>query len=171
MRDGTLTGGTQDVNPQWLKFSVTQTGADATTSATQALPVIRAREGVTPTIIEVLRVGFFPTNVSEVDSTNTMMLTTKNFGATAASLTEPSAIAIGRNDVRITTSGQISTVLPIWCDCTDGAGHGTLVATDNIYLQNQSANTGLTNTISCWILYRFKRVGTLEYVGIVQSQQ
>lgn len=67
-----------------------------------------------------------------------------------------------------------------WHDLTDGAGHGVLVATDNIFLTLQTAATvvGASATITaatgfgeCAILYRFKEVGLAEYIGIVQSQQ
>jgi hypothetical protein len=56
-------------------------------------------------------------------------------------------------------------------DFTDGAGHGILVATDNIFIQ---ASTNGQNTASLFrfkILYRFKSVSLVEYIGIVQSQQ
>lgn len=168
---GMLTGGSGDVNPQWLKFTVTQSGADTTTTQSQPVPVIRAREGLTPTIIEVLRVLFFTDGFAEADAVSTIVLTTKNFGTTAVSAVEPSAIAMARWFTRITTSGEIAPIYPIQIDLTDDAGHGVLVATDNVFLQCNSASTGLTNVVHCWILYRMKRVGTLEYVGIVQSQQ
>ena len=71
-----------------------------------------------------------------------------------------------------------------WHDLTDGAGHGILIATDNLYLAAQSegfdygvaiggtqvaANNGFS--VNCDILYRFKEVTLKEYIGIVQSQQ
>jgi len=160
-----------DINPQWMKVTVTQTGADAVTTAALALPVIRAREGVTPTIIEVLKVIFITDSVAEVDSVLNGALTTKNFGTTAVAVTEPSAIAYARWFVRLTTSGEFSVPGSQIFPTTDDAGHGVLVATDNLYLQASGASTGSANVITAWILYRFKRVGTLEYVGIVQSQQ
>lgn len=62
---------------------------------------------------------------------------------------------------------------------TDGAGHGVLVATDNIYLTLQTALSsvigssvgGIQGFGEAAILYRFKEVGLAEYIGIVQSQQ
>jgi hypothetical protein len=166
-----LTGGTGDVNPQWMKFTCTQSGTDTTTTATQPLPVVRAREGVTPTVVEVLKVQFFPIGMAEVDSELYIALGTKNLGTTGASRIEPSLIAAADIFVRLTTSGQYAWTGPATIDLTDHAGHGMLVATDNIYLQLSSGSTGASNAVSVWILYRFKRIGTLEYVGIVQSQQ
>lgn len=166
-----LTGGTMDVSPQWLKFNATQSAGDTTTTTTQAVPVIRAREGITPTIIEVLRVAYYPGNVSEVDSNVAVALGTKNFGTTAVTTTDPSLISSFTYFTKITTSGQFLANYPYVQDLTDSAGHGVLVATDNVFAQIASTTTGLTNSCAIWMLYRFKRVGTLEYVGIVQSQQ
>lgn len=160
-----------DINPQWLKFNAVQSGADATTTTTQALPVIRAREGITPTIVEVLKVAYIPGAVAEVDSNIAVALGTKNFGATAVTTIDPSLISHFDSFIRITTSGQIMPMFPYVQDLTDSAGHGVLVATDNIFAQISSTTTSATNSCAIWILYRFKRVGTLEYVGIVQSQQ
>lgn len=64
-------------------------------------------------------------------------------------------------------------------DVTDGAGHGILVATDNIFVAcnftvasvfSTTADTA-SGAASCNILYRFKEVALAEYIGIVQSQQ
>lgn len=64
-------------------------------------------------------------------------------------------------------------------DLTDGAGHGILVATDNIFV-SCSISVGsvfvtqadaATGAASCNILYRFKEIALAEYIGIVQSQQ
>ena len=67
---------------------------------------------------------------------------------------------------------------PIEVDLTDGDGHGVLIATDQVTVQaryNASEPTAdIPNqqfNIEMKILYRFKQVGVLEYVGIVQSQQ
>jgi len=167
-----LTGGTGDVNPQWLKATVLQTGADTTTTATIVLPVTRLASPANPTIIEVLKVYWILTNQAEVDSTQTGHLSTKNFDTTAISgFIEPSDIDAVYWTDKITTSGQFANFQPIEHDLTDGMGHGVLVATDNLYLQLASASTSAANRASVWILYRFKRVNVQEYIGIVQSQQ
>lgn len=169
----TLTGGTHDVNPQWLKFRVTQSGTDATTSGSTPLPVTRLANPSNPTIVEVLKVKFFPYGQTPAEADHVIQgyLGTKNLGTTATNPSEASLIAAFRQNWQITTSGATNLTEPIENDLTDNAGHGVLVATDNIYMQLQSASTAQTNTCDVWILYRFKRVTTLEYVGIVQGQQ
>lgn len=73
--------------------------------------------------------------------------------------------------------------MPIIHDLTDGAGHGILIATDNIYLNalvayvdadTSAAYAGAPSFIfaasNCELIYRFKAVTLQEYIGIVQSQ-
>ena len=62
---------------------------------------------------------------------------------------------------------------PIIHDLTDGAGHGVLVATDQLFFTvGFIATRTLVNnrTAVCRILYRFKDVSLQEYIGIVQQQ-
>lgn len=64
-----------------------------------------------------------------------------------------------------------------WHDLTDGAGHGVLIATDNIwctaFINGACPDIGTTAsaTIFADLLYRFKKISLQEYIGIVQSQQ
>lgn len=67
---------------------------------------------------------------------------------------------------------------PNWHDLTDGAGHGVLVATDNIWISIMLTvgsvdvgNYGAAAFSAAHILYRFKDVSLQEYIGLVQSQQ
>lgn len=166
-----LTGGSRDVNPQYLSFKCTQTGADTTTTQSSPLPINKINPGRRPQIIEVLKVYFNVADFSEVDSSIVAVLTSKNFGTTAVSLEDPSIIAYLKAIVKITTSGQMLGLQPIVYDCTDDAGHGLLVATDNVYLQVSSTTTGLTNAVGVRILYRFKQVNDVELVTLLASQQ
>lgn len=60
---------------------------------------------------------------------------------------------------------------PYHHDLTDGAGHGILIATDQIFVQMKSQATGTANSAYIKLCYRWKNVGLSEYIGIVQSQQ
>jgi hypothetical protein len=169
-----LTGGTKDVKPQILAFAVTQSGADATTTQAQPLPVLRnfsSGNGSRAQLIEVLKVQFTMPLSAEVDSSSSVYLSTKNFGTTATNAADPSVFAHTRRQLIITTSGQSYFDLTQYVDLTDGNGNGVLIATDNIYLQLQSATTSLTNSCICRILYRMYGASVTEYVGIVQGQQ
>lgn len=193
-----LTGGTGDVNPQLLTCFVTQSGTDNTTEVQVPLPVARgqaAAQGNRATVIEILKI-FWDTNhvfstsagtyiifaglstKSTINSvpTNSTQLSYWQYKASSAfiSYVENAAVTVGAP----TTLVSNTYTDPVELDYTDAAGHGVLVATDNLYLISVSAatatggsNTGVTNRAHLKILYRFKEVTLQEYIGIVQSQQ
>lgn len=166
-----LTGGTGDVNPQWYKFSCTQSAADTTTTTAIPLPVPKLPSSKKPTVVEVLKVYWDNQVNVETDNFIQAILSTKNYGTTVPSITDGGIIDQIYQAIKITTSGQIISIAPVIHDLTDGAGHGMLVATDNIYLQVNSAATSQAIPVVCWILYRMKEITLAEYIGIVQSQQ
>ena len=171
MKSLSLTGGSGDVNPQWLKLQVVQTGADTFTQTQAALPIQRARtNNAKAQVIELLKVAWNPSNVSEVDSQVAGYLTTRSY-STAAALTDGPLIAYWKREFKLTTSGTTAENYPVYQDLTDSCGHGILIGTDNIYMACASSSTGLTNTLTCWLLYRFKYIGSVELLGILQSQQ
>src|SRR3546814_11272752 len=51
-------------------------------------------------------------------------------------------------------------------DLTDGSGRGILVATDSLYLNLNTVNTGRINYVHAKIIYRLKNVTLQEYVVI-----
>lgn len=180
----TLTGGTKDVNPQWFKLRAVESAVNTGTTVQVALPVTRfsSRSGKS-IIIEVLSIKWIidPTQflggVGAGIATLTIggTLTTKSFGTNAIPLTDGTIIDYFETAVITAFSGggSVATIVPSETihDTSDGAGHGLLIATDNVYLQVSSANTGAAAAVNCWLLYRFKEVDLEEYVGIVQSQQ
>lgn len=171
-RGDQLTGGTRDVNPQFLNIVAVQSGADTTTTTTVPIPVQRLPNAAKSQVMEVLKIFVTAsTSVVEVDNDINVFFSTKNFGTTNTTFSEPSVFAEMWRSVKITTSGQIISYEPFCIDLTDGVGHGFIVATDNIFVQVQSTTTSATNTIRAKILYRWKNVSLAEYVGVVQSQQ
>jgi len=167
--NGSLTGGSGDVNPQYMHLSATQTGADTATTVTFPIPIQRLQNAGRAQVMEILKV-FWSVDLSvEVDSVITFVLSTANTAAQTYGSTRVIDALLER--MGITTSGTFDHVQPICHDLTDGAGHGFLVATDNIFLQLNSVTTGQTLSCNVKILYRWKDVSTTEYVGIVQGQQ
>lgn len=166
-----LAGGSGDVNPQYMHMTAVQSGADATTTTAFPIPIQRLQNAGRAQVMEVLKVFWWAQDAAETDSDIRVFLTTSSFGTTAINYGNTRIIdAVGQLKY-ITTSGSFNDVLPIVHDLNDGAGHGFLVATDNIYIQIASGSTGATNTVYCKVLYRWKDVSTTEYVGIVQGQQ
>lgn len=180
---GTLTGGTGDVNPQFLSSAIPLNGATAETSI--QLPVTRIPQSGVATIIEIIKIWWDWKDTSTTAAagvrTELAVVTfgTKSFGATKnAGMGEPTVFAVFSlaNSNAFTAAGTYDAVWnPIqMMDFDDGAGHGILVATDKMYVQTTMGTNTATTDNTGWsfkMLYRFKNVGIEEYVGIVQSQQ
>lgn len=169
--NGSLTGGSGDVNPQYMHCSAVQSGADAATTTAFQIPIQRLQNAGRAQVMEILKVFWWSDNATEIDSQVAAYLTTQSFGATATNYGNTRMIDAFRKIMVLTTSGQVVLESPSIHDLTDNAGHGFLVGTDNIYIQVVSATTSAANQIYCKILYRWKDVSTTEYVGIVQGQQ
>jgi hypothetical protein len=179
-RGDTLTGGSKDVNPQTLIMGpVVQTGNDAATGIGVAMPIPRLPISKGRSlVIELLAVdtyilgtGFLANTVT----TQTVVVTTNPtvLANEQAAFQDPRTITgVWREIVANaapTSFGVYEKTKHI--DMTDQAGHGILIATDQLYLVFYSTNTGGANTGSARLTYRFKDVSLEEYIGIVQSQQ
>jgi len=175
-----LTGGTRDVNPQFMNMSVTQTANDTYTQVSFPIPIQRLQNTGRAQVMEVLKVFF---NTPLINSTAAgvtarsiaVQLTTKSF-TSGQPLSEPNLFA--RYEKEFTNAftaggtGILSNEFEPYCfDVTDGAGHGILIASDAIFMAVESTNTSAANSGRIKLLYRWKDVSIQEYVGIVQSQQ
>lgn len=177
-----LTGGTRDVSPQLFHMRATQTAADTTTTETFPVPIQRLPFGNRAQVMEVLKAYFVTTSLpaiasaTEIQDVIQIFITTTSFGTTATNFGEPRVFAHYVKNQRgaftaAGTYGMTQDDEPFQLDLTDGAGHGILVATDNIFMQIASSGTGASNTANVKLLYRWKNVPLQEYIGIVQSQQ
>ena len=176
----TLTGGSGDVNPQILTISENTSAANTFTQLQVPVPVQRYAAGRDRALVmEMLKIFFYLPEPDANPAAGGSVLQAWNQITTRSvtGITEGTAasIAVGSKVVRgaFTAAGTYGTYSsdPNIVDLTDGAGHGVLVATDNIFMGINTANFTGTATFSCKILYRFKEVGITEYIGIVQSQQ
>lgn len=183
-RTESLTGGTGDVNPQWLSNFVTQSAADTTTTTEIALPIQRIASNApnTAVVMEILRILVDMPTITvalapgEATVQIQLAVSTISFGTTATNFADPRVIAMMTKNMRgaFTAGGSYATMTengPLEQNLTDAAGHGVLVATDNIFFQASSTGTGLANRFNFKVLYRWKRISLAEYIGIVQSQQ
>lgn len=177
-----LTGGTGDVSPQILTSPVLNlTAANAFTETRVDLPVNRFPESNGKVvIIEVLKVWFF---MSEADSNP---IAGGNLTLAAARIsTASNTAAIALSDSRTFASQEKNyrgaftaggsyyavSIEPQEINLTDGAGHGVLIATDAIWFGFITTNFTAAGSAFFKMLYRFKRVGLQEYIGILQQQQ
>jgi hypothetical protein len=167
-----LTGGSGDVNPQYFNIrAFVMSGNDTVTSTGYSLAIDRLRgNGVTVGVIEILKVFFYPVTLASNSSRN-YFLSTKSFGTTAPSIADGAIItAVTQVNLQATAVAIELQNNPLVVDLSDAAGHGLLVATDQIFMCASSAGTSSTNACDVKILYRYKNVPITEYIGIVQSQ-
>lgn len=180
-----LTGGSRDVCPQYLSGALTLTAANTASEVTLGTPIVRVgpQTGGKSIIMEVLKV-FVDFPVVDADAaaatarSRQFSITTTSTGATpaVATLDNPRTLVYMdeqlRNAFTAAGTGMLDfTVAPHVFDCTDGAGHGILVATDNLFIQANTSGQGGASSFRFKILYRFHTVSLVEYIGIVQSQQ
>lgn len=181
-----LTGGTEDVNPQTLSIGIVQTGANVNALSVIPLPLDRHREkGSTVGVMELLRCEFtFGGSAFSLVNNNAFRTATIATISSLASVTQPGPSPNFADPHVITQCHEMNAVIgaptntfwiqgayPIQMDLTDGAGHGTLLATDQLYVYLQSFGMGNPTSCGIKIWYRFKNVDVTEYIGIVQSQQ
>ena len=184
----TLTGGTGDVNPQYLQGAVSMVAGAANTPVEVAvgLPILRPGMGASQQkaqVVELLKAWCYlpppvagtDVNVGTAQFLSTLSMSTAAQGTTVPNLSNPRVQAQFRQSITasFTAAGtQYSAPVGVQCwDFTDGAGHGILIGTDNMYMQYD--NDGFTSVLTAtWkIAYRFKEVPLIEYIGMVQSQQ
>ena len=175
-------GGFKDIKPQWLNCpTVTQTGADTTTSLEVQLPIARIASTTSATVIEILRVYAaltgLPTiaSVTEAVDSQTLTISTSSGGTVDLAFNDGRVLCVFSRQQRgaFTAGGTYSRTNNeiMEFNLTDNNGNGVLVASDSIFLQLSSVTTGNANIAQVKVLYRFKSVGYLEYIGIAQSQQ
>lgn len=179
-----LTGGTNDVNPQYMKVRVTSSGTSAaTTSVAVPIPVQRLATGGRAQVLEILKV-FYDVNITASAGTMqvfqyTFVLSSRSNGTTLPALgnADPYTVAF-KNDVKVMPAGNALMSACDVLDLTDGAGHGVLFGMDNLYVCFQWAafTTGTTTLaassapyLNLNIAYRWKNVGFQEYVGMITS--
>lgn len=179
-----LTGGTGDINPQFLNVKIDQTAINTVRHFVFAIPVARRPgTGTRVTVMEILKIWINFQRPPEVDLT-----------IVGKQMTTYGAVMIGDQDglrsfehwsmlamVSRVTWAKNPTIdviysyhpMPVMTDLTDGAGHGVLVATDTMTVIVYTAGYEIDwlQGTEAKILYRFKNVGLTEYLGIVQSQQ
>jgi hypothetical protein len=178
-----LTGGTKDVNPQHMSGSITLSAANTGTAATIPLPTVRmATKPNTSVLVELLWLlvdwGNFDLDAAAAtDRYFTLSFSTLVPAATPVQvfIDNPRTIAYAEHYVRNAFTAAGTGILdiqngPTRYDFTDMAGHGPLVATDNMYAIASSAGMTAATKISWRWYYRMKEVSLVEYIGIVQSQ-
>lgn len=180
---GALTGGTGDVNPQYMHGVVTLKATDTITERAFNTPVVRIPKTGRATIMEVLKIFWLPEIWESSVATRHRLSQVISFSTIAQGETalttfdQPNCFAAFavEKECAFTATGSMNGYSqrgPLVYDLTDGAGHGFLIAGDRIFVQCDTAEcTPAVYIFPFKILYRFKNVSLTEYIGIVQSQQ
>ena len=184
--DALLTGGTKDVNPQFLSNILVMSAANAFTELSVGIPIqrISPQKSDRAIIMEILRLYVDMPEVGAADiSSVTVIRDTAVFTMCTAS---QGTVQFNLGNTRCLMANSIATYSaftaagtfmqqvndnPVVFDFTDEAGHGILVATDNLFFGLSTAGYAAAGTAAFKVLYRWKEVGLTEYIGIVQSQQ
>ena len=183
-RADTLTGGTRDVNPQFMSLGCTMAVANTTQVFAFGVPIqrinpARPQKAITMEILKVMwqapalgPIGAAAETAQSVQS----YIATSDPGVTAVTTLANPHVVDGffkEREGAFTAAGTYASTddsVEVH-DLTDGSGHGVLIATDNIYIQVASTALAAVKTVNLKILYRWKEVELVEYIGIVQSQQ
>lgn len=162
-----LTGGTGDVNPQWFKmYQVASTTQNNTASTRVSIPVQRLASKKKAMVMEILKVNFLVRNGDGE---------TEHCHVGISTIAPPTTAKPDNSMGYIIAAMHISPADAIkegvrTLDLSDGAGHGSLVATDFVYPFVCSTKAASTAAFDMWILYRWKAVDLEEYSGMLQAQ-
>lgn len=184
----TLTGGTGDVSPQFLTFSVQSTVLTGTSTPVQIpLPISRIpTKSGRATVFELLEVQYDQQHLDNFLAVNgsyaTMAFLTTNSvpGIFNDIIGDPRTLSTWQTQYVTSIIGAPATAFFLnkndaaqyVDDTTDRAGHGVLVATDALFAGVTIKNTAPASLdYGFRILYRWKDVSLTEYIGILQSQQ
>lgn len=182
-----LTGGSGDVNPQYMvsTLDIAQGRTNGISGTPLPIPRLQQQNGK-QLVMEFLQVDFCLSGAfsgasgipQNWDLTVAITTNPNQLPSNSAIFQDPRAIAIVAWNQYSAAIGTPADVIVPWSieriksvDLTDEAGHGILVATDTIYITGVTTVVGLGSIVDARIMYRFKEVGLAEYVGIVQSQQ
>lgn len=176
----TLTGGTRDVNPQYINAAViAPTGTASQGQVNIVLPLSRlvATTGTHSEIIEILKVYWYFYGENGSSDTNYQLgclSTAQTSMALGPVFEDPHVIAMMETSIKLVgTAANFAQngYQPIETNLTDENGHGYLVATEQIWLSlTQTNNLSVSQKLAIKILYRYKNVGLTEFYTMIQSQ-
>lgn len=176
-----LTGGTGDVNPQWLSVAVNQITVNVIQTLEVPIPFLRSS---TPRgkswVMEILKIY-----VRE-GGPEAAVAAGENIDLQTWAITFRPEVVVRRlgNPITLLSGGRQTihaftalgtyyegTDLLKQYDLNDGAGHGVLVGADSLFFSMNTSGRVNPSFVDFKVLYRFKAVNIQEYIGIVTSQQ
>lgn len=172
------------MKPQYFTMTTAIAGAVATYRVDQfTLPIIRPQDGNNQAVImEILRADYYLGIRDFGDGANTKAayMTTNpgrtsgdasTFGSIDDDIADPRVFGAITDTIRETTSGSSYWETPHSVDLTDANGNGMLYASDKINLVYADVAGTTAAAVTCKLLYRFVKVGLIEYLGLLTQQQ
>lgn len=166
----------QDVNPQWWNLGVcSETVADTPKITTINTPLPRVPMGERSTVIEILGVEWTYDGITVATAANTYAAALKTANSAPAVGTalaaDPSVLVQDQWGLYGASAASFASIPTVrYTNCQDADGHGILMAADQVFVYvGTKLTTGVMN-VCPRVLYRFKNVGLIEYVGMLQSQ-
>ena len=164
-----------DAFPNYFSGSLTMSAANTFTSATTTLPINRIGRvsGTKAVVLELLWVDFHVITddlIVNGDLWEIGFSTPPAFGS-MPDFAESNVIAFYSVKAHV-GAGPSSVIIPaVWrLNLQTADGHGTLVASDVLNVQADSAGMGAALRFDWRVYYRFVQVPALEMMGILQSQ-
>ncbi len=170
----TLTGGTGDVNPQVIRASVEQLTLNSYAEKEIDIPLNLPKSGTRATVMEILRIKILYNIVPgpEIGSHKSSWQLSTTSLPQIYMIDNPLVIATDAMTTGTVTTGSVTVTSSLKTyDMTDGAGHGYLIASDNLYF-SVATSSFVTNLqrMAIQIIYRWKSIGLTEFIGILTSQ-
>jgi len=168
-----LTGGTKDVNPQFLRGSLSQVTANVFAEVQIPIPVLRTNIGNNKAqVIEILGVHWeISRSPGLIDAVTFEIQLTTASQSIIIGLGDPDVFfRYGHSIDFITGGSEVLTKLVGYTPLNDGAGHGIIVASPSIFLGLDTANVATLESASVAVMYRFKNIGLTEFIGLTIAQ-
>lgn len=183
-RTGGLTGGTGDVNPQFLQITVNETALNTFTAEEWRLPLMKVgTSSQRAQVIEILRI-FAQHNYPDIPAAMGASTVTWGlkwggqptvmppFDDTTIIVQDYSPCVVagipGAGEAYAYMRDQPSSITQY--DLTDGAGHGYICFVDRLWVYIEGAGNTGAKFINLKMYFRFKNVGMPEFISGLTAQ-
>lgn len=164
-----------DYFPNYMSWSITQTGNDDFTTDKIFTPIPRSQQmtGNKAIVMELLwmEVDFHNMKLNAADEELFSAISTGGVPTKIPTINEGNCISYLSRELCFTTSGAAMAVKPAIHNMQTNDGYGVLLGTDAFHASVDSLNTGIANQFHFRLYYRFVQIPITEFIGLVQSQQ
>ena len=149
-----------------------ESAADTYTTKEIRTPQNRIQSGKMAFVMELLHIDMeIDPSLNASGETVEVEFYTGPAGTAMLGFSSPRVFARVKKEMNVVTSGGNTELAFLRYDLQTKDGFGYLLATDKFNVAIKGTNTGVTNSISFKLHYRFINVPQNEYFGILQSQQ